>query len=897
MYFGYQTIIFGEQIDDIDETLGVIERAGFQGVEFCQQPNMILARRPQGPPTPVSPAELVMLLAKHRLHLLGFADGTLDQRIDFCNAMWKETEGQNIADAFRKPLYLYMDDPTVESVNRCLNAGYFVAIHPHVHMPVEDIDDALALPYLSQHGLFIMPDTAHQFIRSGDALSKIQKIPHGKLIAVHIKDWSSAYGRSSLRYAKGFVPLGEGEVHPEAVLAWLHNLGYNGWVIAEQDYCRHNPACAVAQTAQWLRDRGYMPEPLVPSATAPLDCSSCLICALPSARANNPDLSNVMLQAASKSLFACYQTLVQDLCRSQNAIHVSLWACNPARNDISLLCDYPPDQDHVRAPIIDKRRSYIGIAAETGKVLIDRIDDIPSKFPGRMLFFEQHARNSGADIACAIPVSMQYNPHHTRFLVGMLLKSEPADPESLPAMIRGPLNQAADIALADDCSFAAGKVNGIADQTETVADFLNKLTELIKQTIRCEGLSIFLADASQDMLTLACTTGIEWDASLPANGRHYTRQSRSHSTVQSWLQNKTILKADAFIKTANGTEARPRSREVGPDVDPANDNIMISPIVGLSMREGQIPAMRVLGIIRCRNKRQPAGTPKGTVRKLFTDDDIAVLDAICQTATPHLELRQIHEQRLHAVARMSHELKNPVNSLRGELDLLQLQLQRAAPGVLRDAKINRFENMFDLTDVAVRVVNNATLFGFSSNPRPLKIERCYLMGDIVAPTKSQVRYLVHAHGFDLEGIRYSDFEEIPRLFIDKNQFQQVFFNLFSNAIKYSLPEPREFNVFVDARHDVARRCFVIDCIDHGVGIAKNFSNYIFGEGVRGPFEQAGHVEGLGIGLFVVRQVVEAHGGRVFVSSFYNPTTITIELPDNLRDGPPTKAKGKTGGAV
>src|SRR5262249_34784506 len=152
------------------------------------------------------------------------------------------------------------------------------------------------------------------------------------------------------------------------------------------------------------------------------------------------------------------------------------------------------------------------------------------------------------------------------------------------------------------------------------------------------------------------------------------------------------------------------------------------------------------------------------------------------------------------------------------------------------------------------------LYGMSADIFRMKPEPTWLMGDIVAPAKSQVRFLVRGHGFDPEGITYSDFSQVDKLYIDRNQFQQVFFNLLSNAIKYALPEPREFRVEIYAT--VKDGYYRISCSDWGIGIDPIAAPYIFEEGIRGPAEQARHIEGLGLGLYIVGRVVEAHGGHV-----------------------------------
>jgi signal transduction histidine kinase len=118
-------------------------------------------------------------------------------------------------------------------------------------------------------------------------------------------------------------------------------------------------------------------------------------------------------------------------------------------------------------------------------------------------------------------------------------------------------------------------------------------------------------------------------------------------------------------------------------------------------------------------------------------------------------------------------------------------------------------------------------------------------------------------------------------------FQQVFFNLFVNAIKYYDPADR-FRVEVkigiegEARKPIA---YLIEIEDWGIGLdsGDDKGEGLFLPGVRGKHtSQYRDVSGMGIGLAIVRAVVNAHCGTVGFSSPRKPTRVTIRLPGALR---------------
>lgn len=106
---------------------------------------------------------------------------------------------------------------------------------------------------------------------------------------------------------------------------------------------------------------------------------------------------------------------------------------------------------------------------------------------------------------------------------------------------------------------------------------------------------------------------------------------------------------------------------------------------------------------------------------------------------------------------------------------------------------------------------------------------------------------------------------------DQVRLDQAISNLLTNAIKYGEGTPIEIIVKKDG--DKARITFA----DNGIGIDPKLQKTIFERFKRGTTD--GKFQGLGVGLFIVKQIVEAHGGKVFVKSKLGKgSRFTIELP-------------------
>ncbi|MGZ3709723.1 MAG: sensor histidine kinase, partial [Bdellovibrionota bacterium] len=118
---------------------------------------------------------------------------------------------------------------------------------------------------------------------------------------------------------------------------------------------------------------------------------------------------------------------------------------------------------------------------------------------------------------------------------------------------------------------------------------------------------------------------------------------------------------------------------------------------------------------------------------------------------------------------------------------------------------------------------------------------------------------------------------------DRSRVEQIVTNLLTNAAKYGAGAPIEIEVVEENGSGVLR------VKDHGIGIAPEDQKRIFIQ-----FERAAsamNFSGLGLGLYIVHQIVEAHGGRISVESRLGEgSTFTVHLPQNTQPGLETAAQ-------
>ena len=102
-------------------------------------------------------------------------------------------------------------------------------------------------------------------------------------------------------------------------------------------------------------------------------------------------------------------------------------------------------------------------------------------------------------------------------------------------------------------------------------------------------------------------------------------------------------------------------------------------------------------------------------------------------------------------------------------------------------------------------------------------------------------------------------EPLPTLRADRGRIHQVFVNLIDNAVKFRSAE-RALRIEVGCRQESGFWCFHV--ADNGIGIAPQYHEQIFT-----PFRKLHpEIEGVGIGLAIVKKILEHHGGPVWVES-------------------------------
>lgn len=234
------------------------------------------------------------------------------------------------------------------------------------------------------------------------------------------------------------------------------------------------------------------------------------------------------------------------------------------------------------------------------------------------------------------------------------------------------------------------------------------------------------------------------------------------------------------------------------------------------------------------------------------------------------------------VANVSHELRTPLTSICGSISLLAAkiagELPPPAPRLLAIAHTNcqRLVRLVDDILAIGKMESGQIVFRFSRIPVRALLEQ------VIEANQS------YAEGYKVR-IRLADSGAAGDLRADRDRLSQVVTNLLSNAIKFS-PADDEVVVAIEDRPEFVR----ISVSNHGVGIPAEFKPRMFERFAQADATTTRQKGGSGLGLSIVRQIVDRLGGEVGFSDAPGETTFHVDIPcwEHLarmaidRDAPP-----------
>ena len=298
-----------------------------------------------------------------------------------------------------------------------------------------------------------------------------------------------------------------------------------------------------------------------------------------------------------------------------------------------------------------------------------------------------------------------------------------------------------------------------------------------------------------------------------------------------------------------------------------------------------------------------SGNLLGTISTHFSEphrpseQELRLMDLLARQTADYLERKQVEEEREQLLARehelrhtaedanrlkdeflaiMSHELRNPLNVILGYAELL-----------LRTDEIKKSDSLRRMADAVKRnAVAQSKLIRDLLDLSRLRSGKLELNRENVSPVASienaieTVRLDAESKGIDIEVTAPDD---VMFVRADPVRLEQIIWNLLNNSVKFT---PSGGRISVRLEEDADE--IVLTVSDNGQGIDPSFLPHIFEIFRQADASTNRSQQGMGIGLAVVQQLVELHGGSVTADSggTGKGATFTIRLPRSVNTRTP-----------
>ncbi len=265
--------------------------------------------------------------------------------------------------------------------------------------------------------------------------------------------------------------------------------------------------------------------------------------------------------------------------------------------------------------------------------------------------------------------------------------------------------------------------------------------------------------------------------------------------------------------------------------------------------------------------------------RAMTDDKLPLAEVLAERAALAIENAKLYTEQVEARRKVedlsrlkdeflsiaSHELRTPVTSIKGYTQLAKM--------LIKEGDLNTSEEYLEIALDQIDRMSRLILELLDVSR--IETGRLEIRREPIAWPQF-VRDVVHRHHTAVSDRRFhvSVPDDGKIVTGDRDRLEQVLGNLLENAVKYS-PEGSDVTVTVDERSDA----LITAVCDRGIGIPADELNQVFERFHRGRQVSSTNYGGLGLGLYITKQIIERHGGSIWVESKEGQgTTFYFSLP-------------------
>jgi signal transduction histidine kinase len=230
-----------------------------------------------------------------------------------------------------------------------------------------------------------------------------------------------------------------------------------------------------------------------------------------------------------------------------------------------------------------------------------------------------------------------------------------------------------------------------------------------------------------------------------------------------------------------------------------------------------------------------------------------VREATADLREANQKLMKLDETKSEFISIASHQLRTPLTIIKGYISMI---LEKNF-GEINEAQEEALTKVYQSNERLIQLVENLlNISRIESGRFQYTFERL----SIKVLTESAVKELssmVEKNGLTL---KYKAEKNLPEIYFDEEKLRQVILNLIDNALKYS----KKGTVLVEIKKAGNNILFTVS--DKGIGISSEDMPNLFKKFSRGSGTSLVHTGGTGLGLYVAKNIIEAHGGKIWAES-------------------------------
>jgi two-component system sensor histidine kinase VicK len=256
---------------------------------------------------------------------------------------------------------------------------------------------------------------------------------------------------------------------------------------------------------------------------------------------------------------------------------------------------------------------------------------------------------------------------------------------------------------------------------------------------------------------------------------------------------------------------------------------------------------------------------------IFRDNDMnlgyTIVEDISERKALELDLKKLYEYQETIMHMVAHDLKSPVNNIKSLSDFLKHNIEEIE-SEKKHENLSYINLISDTCGNADAIIKDLLLIGEFKSSQAFEITNLKIFIESMLPM-----LMVEAEKKGIQ-IRFHHPNLPVYASINEEKFARVLENLISNAVKFT-PAGGEVNISLKQQaHKV-----LLQVSDNGIGIPENIQSSIFNKFTKANRKGTAGESTTGLGLYIVKQIVDIHKGRIWVESEESKgSTFFIEIP-------------------